>query len=394
MRSTQRGLDVVRPLLARDGCRRTQPGDRIRGHAGSRSEPAWRRRALSLALCALCLAMTDLAMATGMPDPQRRLALAVIGDSDSHAFQDRISFPEGGPTRGGAYRAGTFNWYEILARLRSDEIDTGAWGVYGTRGRIARLIALLGLPSRAPRKQDYRYNFAVSGAGCEDLMDGYREVPSLVALMDQDPAPWRTGVVVIRIGINSFGTQGSLQRLGRDPRDPQVAARIAGCERSLKAAVAAIHQRHPSVRIVLVGSFNDSNSAKHFDHAWTPTALANIDQALDAYDRSLLDMARADDRLAFFNDRAWYAARWGGRDARGRPAYRDLVLPGGIRISNTVGDSPTHATLEDGHDGVAWNAAWAQSMIVLLNARWGLGLTPITNDEIAALVKADVARGR
>jgi hypothetical protein len=346
---------------------------------------------LLVALGVLCVAPWGLVAATGPADVRLPLALAVIGDSDSHSYQDRISFPEGGDHRGGAYRPTTYNWAEVLARLRGGEIDPGAWGVHGGPGRVARLLDSVGWTLRSPRKQDYRFNFAVSGAGCDDLMSGHRQVPALVAVMDEAPDRWRNGVVVIRIGVNTFGTRPSLQQLADDPAGSPAADRVAGCVKAVRAAVETIHRRHPATRIVLVGVFDNTHWAQYLAHDWTAAALANIARGLDVYDTALLDMARGDDRLAFFDDRRWFAERWGGRDARGRPAYRDLVLPGGIRVSNSTGDGPEHATLRDGHAGVAWSGAWAQSLITLLNARWGLGLTPISDDEIAALVKADVA---
>ena len=96
-------------------------------------------------------------------------------------------------------------------------------------------------------------------------------------------------------------------------------------------------------------------------------------------------LARRGSRVAFFDDRAWFAARWGGRGPDGRPAYRAVTL-GRLRVENRSGDTPDNAVLADGHAGLAWNALWAQSLVVLLNARFHLGIAPIRNEEIAALL--------
>lgn len=320
------------------------------------------------------------------PARDARLALAVIGDSDSHAYQDRISFPPGTALRGGPYRDVSYNWFELIARLRGDVVDTGAWGVRGTRGRIARVLNAVGVPSRAPRKQDHAYNFALSGAGCEDLLGGYREVPSLLAMMDTDPERWRGGVVVFRIGVNTFGTMDALRALARDPEDAQVRGDIDACVEALRESVARIHAGHADTRIVLVGIFDNTHWARHLDEPWTPAGLANVSQALDAFDAPLRALADADPRIAFFDDRAWFRAQFGGRDARGRPAYRDMVLAGSLRVGNTVGDAPWHATLADGHAGTAWNGRWADALLALMRAQWAVQVAPIGDDELLALI--------
>src|SRR3546814_5297890 len=38
----------------------------------------------------------------------------------------------------------------------------------------SRAVGLLGINVRKPRKRDYRYNFAVSGATCGDFFGGWR----------------------------------------------------------------------------------------------------------------------------------------------------------------------------------------------------------------------------
>ena len=315
-----------------------------------------------------------------------RFALAVVGDSDSHSYQDRLSFPEGSAARGGPYRAVSFNWYEIIARLRQEQVDVGDWAERGTRGSIARALDAVGIASRAPRKQDYGYNFAVSGAGCQDLLEGYRQVPSLVAMMDADPVPWRNGAVVFRIGVNNFGTQRSLEALGADPRDPRVGSDIAACVQALRDSVALIHARHPDTRIVLVGIFDNTHWAMHFDHRWTPVALANVSVGLDRFDDALRTMAQADDRIAFFDDRAWFTANFGGRDAQGRAHYRELEFPDGTRVDNSLGDAPTHTTLADGHAGTLVSGRWAGAMLDVIGSQWELDVAPIDDNELLALV--------
>lgn len=315
------------------------------------------------------------------------VALAVIGDSDSHSYQDSYSFPAGSDARGGAYKRSSLQWTEALDRLRGRQLNLGEWGLYGYRRMLLRTGRLVGLSLRAPRKQDYRYNFAGSGNGCDDLLGGTSQVQQLVELMDQDPAPWRTGVVVIRIGINTFGDADELDALAQDAGATATQGKIRGCINSIQQSLALLHARHPGLRIVLVGIFNDAHWAMYLDRWQSPTSLSNIDTGLDVFDDALRSMAQSDPRIAFFDDRAWFAEHWGTRDERGMPAYRDLVI-GSLRVANTAGDEPHNAVLADGHAGTAWNACWAQSMVALLNSRFGLGLAPITDAEVATLVVA------
>ena len=320
------------------------------------------------------------------------VALAVIGDSDSHAYQDRVYFPASEAPRGGLHHATTLQWTEVLHRVRATEIDQGTWGRYGTAGYRARVHDWLGMPTRTPAKQDFRYNFAVSGASCVDLMERQRQVPHLLQLMDESPARWRTGVVVIRIGVNSFAQRESLNRLAANPADPKVLGTVDRCIASVRTGVAAIHARHPGTRIVLVGIFDNAHVARNFELWRSPRQLANLQPALDRYDQALLAMAERDERIAFFDDRRWFANRWGSRDAEGKPGYRPVSIAGRFSVTNTAGDAPSNATLLDGHAGTAWNAMWAQSLVVLLNARFGLGLTPIRDEEILPLVLAGEER--
>ena len=63
----------------------------------------------------------------------------------------------------------------------------------------------------------------------------------------------------------------------------------------------------------------------------------------------LVVVAAADARIAFFDDRAWFAQRWGGRDGEGQPAYRSLAFGPGLVVTLSQGDAPQHAVLADGH---------------------------------------------
>ena len=333
---------------------------------------------------ALCLYFYRVKVTRAPTASDGRVSLAVLGDSDSHAYHDSVFFPPGSVKRGGAYRTTTWQWTELLQRLRGRQLDQGAWGVHGTRGTVARAYRWLGREGRSPRKQDYHYNFALSGADCSDLLTGYsQQARALLSLMDQEPVRWRDGVVLIRIGVNSFGDAQDLEQLAHDPRAPAVQKKIAACVQAIQRSVALLRAHYPSVRIVLVGIFNNADWPNYLDRWHDPVQLANIDKGLDVFDHALAGMARADPRIAFFDDRAWFASRWGSRDRQGRPAYRDLVL-GNLRVRNNAGDGPEHTVLADGHAGSAWNAEWARALVHLMNARFQLAITPISRAEVIA----------
>lgn len=338
-----------------------------------------------------CALMLTLSLATGgahaAPEAGARIRLAVIGDSDSHSYHDRLRFSGEDGARGGAHHATTWQWTEALQRLRGDWIDQGEWGRHGTPGAVARVAGLVGMQARAPEKEDFRYNFAVSGARCESLMGGERQVPQLVSLMDEEPEAWRGGVVVIRIGVNSFGQSDSLERLAANPDDPGLSATITRCISAMREAVHHLQQRHPQTRLVLVGIFDNSNIGDAARAPRAPVALRNITTALDRYDNALRAMATRDARIAFFDDRAWFAALWGARSPDGRPRYRDVSIGGRLRVGNTQGDAPANAVLADGHAGSAWNALWARALVDLIDRHFGARIPPVDEAELLVLLQ-------
>lgn len=291
--------------------------------------------------------------------------LAVLGDSDSHGYQDSLSFPPGSDKRGGAHRAHTLQWTEVLARLRGDHLDLGPREVIGMPGWQARFWRFLREAPRAPRKLDHRHNFAVSGVGCSHLIEGHAaQVPALRALIAAEQQRWQSGIVVIRIGINDLGTRELLDRVAAGD-SAQADAGIQRCRRAIAEAVAQLHEVQPALRIVLVGLFDNAHWAPQHERWQVPAELARLDAHAERFDAGLRRIA-ADSGALFFSDRDWFRALWGGRDAQGRPAYRTVEL-GDWRIANSQGDAPQHATLGDGHAGTVWNALWANALIALLN---------------------------
>jgi hypothetical protein len=327
------------------------------------------------------------------PASAKTIPLAVMGDSDSHSYQDRVSFPPGTHERGGPFREQTFQWTEVLARLRAEELDLGPWVLWGQPGAIALARETVGLPvSRAPPKEDYLYDFANSGAACKNLMGErfglrFRQAPRLVRLMNSEPERWRRGAVIINIGGNDWYGLADLQ--AHDPAAPALREAVGYCAGQISAAIGLIHASHPATRILLVGLLNSANHPLYEGKYRSAAEIANLRQAMSEANAELREIADADPRrIAFIDPNPYFERRWGSRGPNGEPAYKTLAL-GSLRVSKSGGDAPTNTELSDSHWGVAANAIWAQAFVERLREAFGLALTPISDKELARFLAGD-----
>jgi len=317
------------------------------------------------------------------------IKFGVLGDSDSHSFHDEILLDDAG-MRGGKFRPVTYQWTEIISRLRPRQVNMGDWGKWGVPEPIAEPLGMIGLEDRTPRKEDYRYNLAISGARCENLTTGRsRQTQHLVYLMDQDTDAWAAGVVTIRIGINSIGVHESLARFARNGLTAETQQEASDCAAYVRESVKLIRANHPTTRIVLIGVLDNSDFIPWITHWQKPRELQNISAVLDVYDAILKQLAAADPNILFWDDRAWFANYFGGRDSAGAPHYHSAQLVGPTPITYTQGDAPTNAVLADGHAGTVWNGLWARDLLEALNHRFGYAFVPLTQAEIAALADPD-----
>lgn len=344
-----------------------------------------RAGALGLALAfALALAPRPAMSADAVPGAAK-VSLAVMGDSNSLSYQDRVSLPNP-EQRGGVHRERTLQWGEVIARLRSDEVDPGPWEVSGVSNPSLRWLDVLGIPvARAPRKQDYRYNFANDGADCAQLMSTRRrQAPRLVALMNQEPARWAHGVVVIRIGLSDLFKVMDVQ--AQTPGVAAVQAAVQGCLSRYRDAVALIRSHHPRTHIVLVNAFEDSQDAAFLERWQSAREIGNIARMFDEYDAGLRAIVSSVPHTSFFDDRAWFRRHWGSRDADGRPAYKTVAIGPDLRVTHSVGDAPRHSMLADDHNGLVWNVLWAQALVAHLNDVAKLPISPISDTEVERFV--------
>ncbi len=356
------------------------------------------RKVVAMGLGTFVLGMLALAMALSQDGLRHgevrqigvdKMPVGVLGDSDSAAYQDHHSFPMGSSQPGGAFHAITFQWPEVLARMREKQVDLGPWALWGVPQwlSMARLRDGLGLSWRGPRRETHQHNMAWA-SGCNDLNHGaWRQTPRLIDVMNEQPGRWNNGVVIIRMGVNNFGREADLEALVADPNDAAVLGEMTKCVEAINQSVRAIHQAHPQVRIVLVGIFNNADWSPYQEKWTSAQAQKNLNQGLDHFDNALRQIAVADSRLAFFDDRAWFARHWGGRNPHtGQADYRVVRISNGLEVRNTAGDSPDHAVLGNLHAGLVWNVLWTKELIELLNQRFGFGVEPLTSVEVASFV--------
>jgi hypothetical protein len=211
--------------------------------------------------------------------------------------------------------------------------------------------------------------------------------------MDQAPARWQSGAVVIRIGINDLGTEPALTGLATGLGTGEYAKAVDACLGEIRAAVLAIRARHPSTHVVLVGLFDNSDWAKFHANWQSPEELERIRAGIRRFNDGLRQMANQVAHASYFDDHAWFTRYWGTRDASGTPTYRAVSLANGLTVSNTMGDAPENASLSDGHTGLVWNALWAQAMVDHLNANMAAHIPGITDQEISVFVEG-VLQGR
>jgi hypothetical protein len=190
---------------------------------------------------------------------------------------------------------------------------------------------------------------------------------------------------VIRSGILDWVALGDLP--AEKPEAPEVDAVIDFCSREIARSIAHIHARHPGVRVVVVGIVEDTADTDYTKELRSVSARANMQAAIARFNGSLQRVVESAGNAALFDDTAWSARHWGAQTS---PDELDPVatveIGGKLKVTNTRGDDPHNALLGDDHGGLAVNALWAQSLVVLLREAFHLPLTPISDEEVASFV--------
>lgn len=326
------------------------------------------RRALPL-LIAVTLALG------AAPARSDGVAVAVLGDSDSHSYRDSLN----GLARGGPNNAKTFNWLEVWERLRPGDIDPGPFALAGDSRTIARLKGALGIPTRTPAKIDFLYDYAWSGARCASLNEAWPEqARRFLVRLSAERARWADGLVVIRIGINDFGQAEHLRRWAQAPQE--AGPLVDACLEAIGESVAAI-RRKSSVHIALIGVGRDYDAPFA---ALTPAEIAKAEAPLTRFDAGLAALAERDPRIVFVDDAAWFESRFG---ARARGTLAESIVVGGLEVANAIGDAAEFLHTADGHPGTVASGLFLQHFIGRLNDKFGWRLSIPSDEEIAALAR-------
>jgi len=307
-------------------------------------------------------------------------SVAVIGDSDSHIYRDHVL----GVRRGGEYHDTTLQWTEIWARLRDDEVDQGELGVWGTRGKIARIRSFLGLEARYIRKMDFRFNYAISGARCASIDRAYPyQAPSLISLMKRKSSWFQSGLVFVRIGINDFGQQSHLLKWSKTGLKGSASDIVNRCLDDIKKVVEDVLNLPTDSLVVLVDVSRDYNGPSFMAEELSSAEIDRMLSVLNLFESGLREIAASSDRVAYVDG----GAHWGDRFLG--TLHQEIALGGTTPVRNSVGNEPFNRTLLDGHATTVNNGLWLQSAIQQINEQFGTGFTPILNAEIADLVDSD-----
>jgi hypothetical protein len=177
-------------------------------------------------------------------------------------------------------------------------------------------------------------------------------------------------------------------------RDASVMREIQRCITKIQESMVMIHAKHPSVRFILVGIFNNAEISA-FSNQWTgPNELNNIGTGLDVFDNGLKALAKKYPATYFFDDRAWFRQYWGSRYTQYQAAPRNYQAPSGFAVTNSIGDHPGNLALADGHAGLVANALWTRHLQLLMNQSLGTHLRVISDEEIRALYDNALRIGR
>jgi hypothetical protein len=272
--------------------------------------------------------------------------LGLVGDSGTDEFQAEDQ-------RGGSYGDTTFNWVELLTRLRG--VNLGAWG------------------SRAePRRTGYAFDWARSGATACDVVTG-GQASGLQAQIAAGQVAW----VATMFGANDFALwNGTYQDIYSGALSgAALQAKIDGivaCSAQVVEAVSGVGAGHAFIgNIADVGSspslqaqFPNAVNRKRVSDA---IAAVNVGIAAEVAARgmTLLDLNQVSGELL------------SRLDANG-----NLVVGGELISATTPGDEPHHMLLgDDNHAGTVTNGLIANVFLGPMNVA-GFGVAPFLDEEL------------
>lgn len=310
------------------------------------------------------------------------IPVAVLGDSDSHSYRDSYD----NLSRGGNYQTRTFNWLELWARLSADEIYPGATGVWGSHYRIARIKNLFMLKSRSPKKLDYEYNYAVSGLGCQSLLDDWPyQGKWLLNELKSNPEYWRNGLVIIKIGINNIGKNTDLLNWKNTGLDAEAASAVTGCVDAITKMSDRIIAQQPGIKVAISGITRNYNFIDEWHTPLNPEDIQNIESVLSEFDSRLQRYASGSTMIAYIDDHYWFNQTFGSKESGDLKSK--IHFTEGIDLINASGDEPINMLLQDHHTGTLYNALWITHLITEINQQLGLTLSLPTRHDVIRITE-------
>ncbi len=268
--------------------------------------------------------------------PDAPVRLGILSDSSTDEYQ-------GSDNRGGAYHAVTFNWVEQL--VRAGRVDLGEWGNYDE-----------------PRRTGYERNWARSGATAESLLTSGQHTG--LAAQDVD-------LVFVSVGINDFLNNydriydGNLSGEELDEWLNDIVVNIT----------TAVDTVQP-VDTVLVTIPDVNNVPRILSNHPDAEKRQRVTDAIEVVNEGLIAMAAERDVTVI--DSVANTMDVFSRIVDGK------IVVGDISVDPFVtGDDPHNGLLDGLHPGTVMSGILANTYAV------GLGIEPLTDEEILASIKTE-----
>ena len=293
--------------------------------------------------------ITPTSLEKSLPTGTIGFGIGVMGDSNSDEYR-------GDDNRGGPYAATTFNWVEMLVLNR--QLNFGEWGYWGE-----------------PRRTGYSYNWARSDATAQGLLDSGQHTG-----LAKQVANGEVSYVVIFIGGNDFNLEnGTYQDIyDGSLSDARLKNKLDLVVKDITLAVDTIlNSGNVHVIVVNIGDKGLApDSIRRFPDA---TGRQRVSTALQEVNGQIASMVT--ERGVVLIDMNAF-----GQNTLSHIDKNGFLEFGGESFSILIrGYEPHHLQLGDayGHLGTVLSGILANAILIEpLNKNYGLGITPLTDQEI------------
>lgn len=276
------------------------------------------------------------------------LRIGILGDSTVDEYR-------GTDNRGGEYADGTYNWLELLVRLRS--FDAGQWGDWPE-----------------PRRTGYEYNWARSAATARSLLEDGQHTG-----LAEQVSEGLIDVVVVSVGVNDFAIFNDEYEavysgaITGDALDQKVTDLIADYTTAVDTIIAA---RDIPVIVSTIPDQSLTPSVMSDQRFSDPDRRQIVSDAIRRVNEGIVAMANERD-LPYLDFDAMYLS------------LLPLIQKGFTIEGSTInmfakGDDPHNGVLSDGiHPGTVVEGIVANTYLELINKALNLDIPSLTDTEIA-----------